>query len=67
MHSGRINKIIRHRGFGFIRDVDGRDIFFNLHSLVGINFEELSEDQKVEYDVEKSFKGPCAFNVKLVP
>lgn len=64
MHHGKINRLFRERGYGFIRDVDGRDIFFGVHSLVGLKFDELAEDQKVEYDVEKSRKGPLAFNVR---
>ncbi|MBU2063663.1 MAG: cold shock domain-containing protein, partial [Candidatus Omnitrophica bacterium] len=35
MHTGKIKKLVRDRGFGFISDTDGREIFFHQSSLVG--------------------------------
>ncbi len=66
MHKGKIKKIIRDRGFGFINDTDGRDIFFHQGSLVSINFADLKEGQEVEFEVEKTEKGPRAIDVKTV-
>jgi CspA family cold shock protein len=66
MHSGKIKKIITERGFGFISDTDGREVFFHQSSLVeGLNFSNLSENQEVEFDVEKTPKGPAAVNVHV--
>jgi CspA family cold shock protein len=65
MHVGKIKKLVRERGFGFIGDTDGREVFFHRSSLVNTPFESLSEEQEVEFDVEKSPKGPCAVNVRL--
>ena len=65
MHTGRIKKLIRDRGFGFISDTDGREVFFHRNSLVGVNFEALNEDDNVAFEVQKSDKGPCAVNVSL--
>lgn len=66
MHTGKIKKLVRDRGFGFIADTDGREVFFHSSSLVGMEFTALSEDQAVEFEVETSDKGPRAANVKAV-
>ena len=66
MHTGKIKKLIRDRGFGFISDADGNEVFFHQTSLVETSFDALSEDQAVEFEVEKSDKGPRAVNVHVV-
>jgi len=66
MHKGRIKKLVSDRGFGFINDVDGREIFFHQGSLVGITFDALKGDEEVEFEVEDSPKGPRAVNVSIV-
>jgi CspA family cold shock protein len=65
MHSGKIKKLVRDRGFGFISDTDGRELFFHQSGLVEVQFTALSEEQAVEFEVENSPKGPRAINVKL--
>lgn len=65
MHKGKINRLIRDRGFGFIDDTDGRNVFFHQSSLVGITFDDLRGDEKVEFEVENSPKGPRAVNVNI--
>lgn len=66
MHTGKIKKLVRDRGFGFISDTDGREVFFHRSSLVDVTFDSLNEEQKVEFEVENSPKGPSAVNVKVV-
>jgi cold shock protein len=67
VHTGKIKKLVRDRGFGFIDDTDGREIFFHQSSLTGgAVFTELQEDRKVEFDVEKSDKGPRAINIHMI-
>jgi CspA family cold shock protein len=65
VHTGKINKLIRDRGFGFIDDTDGRRVFFHKSSLEGVTFEALKEDEKVEFEVEDSPKGPRAVNIHI--
>jgi CspA family cold shock protein len=65
MHTGKIKKLVRERGFGFITDTDGREVFFHQSSLIDVQFDTLHEDQEVEFDVEKSPKGPRAINIKV--
>jgi CspA family cold shock protein len=66
MHTGKIKKLVRDRGFGFISDTDGSEIFFHRSSLVDVQFDALNEEQKVEFDTEKSPKGARAINVRVV-
>ncbi len=66
MHKGKINKVVRDRGFGFIDDTDGRQVFFHQSSLVGVGFDDLHGEEEVEFEVETSPKGPRAINVNIV-
>lgn len=66
MHTGKIKKVVRERGFGFISDTDGREVFFHQSSLVDVQFNSLKEEQKVEFEVENSPKGPCAVAISTV-
>jgi len=65
-HTGKIKKIVRDRGFGFISDTDGREVFFHQSSLVGVEFDSLKEEQKVEFEIENSPKGPRAVSISIV-
>ena len=65
MHTGKIKKVVRERGFGFISDTDGREIFFHQSSLVEKNFDALKEEQSVEFEIEDSPKGPRAVNISI--
>ncbi|MCM8789558.1 MAG: cold shock domain-containing protein [Candidatus Omnitrophica bacterium] len=66
MHTGKIKKIVSGRGFGFINDRDGREVFFHQSSLVDAQFSDLNEDTQVEFEIENSPKGPRAVNVHVV-
>jgi CspA family cold shock protein len=65
MHTGKIKKLVRERGFGFINDTDGREVFFHQSSLREVTFEALVENEAVEFEVEQSPKGPRAINVRV--
>ena len=65
MHKGKIKRLIKDRGFGFISDTDGREVFFHRNNLSGVEFERLDEEQTLEFDVENSPKGPRAINIKI--
>jgi len=66
VHTGKIKKLVNDRGFGFIADTDGREVFFHQSSLVEVSFSDLTESQDVEFDVENSAKGPRAINVRKI-
>lgn len=58
MAIGQIKKLVRDRGFGFIRPEGGtEDIFFH-SSATGGAFDSLNEGQTVEFDREKDPRDP---------
>ena len=65
MHTGKIKKLVRERGFGFISDTDGSEVFFHKNNLVGVEFDALNENDELQFEVEKSPKGASAINVSL--
>ena len=67
MHTGKVKKLVRDRGFGFISDTDGREVFFHQSSLLDAKFDALNEEQTVEFEIEQSPKGPRAINVRIIP
>ncbi len=67
MHTGKIKKLVRERGFGFISDTDGSEVFFHQSSLTDGQFDALNDGASVEFEVEKTPKGPRAINVRVVP
>ena len=65
MTQGTIKKITD-KGFGFIEDGSGQDMFFHSSSVEGVQFEELREGQQVSFDVGRGPKGPRAEKVQLI-
>jgi CspA family cold shock protein len=63
MH-GTIKRVIRDRGFGFVRTAEGQEVFFHRSSLKGLTFEDLKEGDSVELEVERGDKGPRATDVR---
>ena len=61
---GTIKRLVRDRGFGFIRSADGQEVFFHRTSLQNLSFEGLREGENVEFEVERGEKGPRAVNVR---
>ena len=65
MTEGKIKKLTD-KGFGFILQPNGQDLFFHSSELKNARFEELSEGQSVSYEVGQGQKGPCAQQVEVV-
>lgn len=61
---GTIKKLMRERGFGFIR-ANGYEIFFHRSGLHELDFEALKEGQAVEFELERGAKGLQAANVRI--
>lgn len=51
------------KGFGFIEQENGPDIFVHYSGINSDGFKTLSEGDKVTFNVEESEKGPAAFDV----
>jgi len=59
MATGVITRLIHQRGFGFIQPDDATgEVFFHSSAVEQPTFDELSEGQKVEFDVEPDPKQP---------
>ena len=62
---GIVKKWLDGRGFGFIEVDDSEDDVFVHHSELQGAY-SLVDGQRVEFEVEDSYKGPRATNVKVV-
>jgi CspA family cold shock protein len=51
------------KGFGFIEQESGPDVFVHVSAIAGEGFKTLAEGQKVEFTVTQGQKGPQAENV----
>ena len=64
MPNGTIKRIVRDRGFGFLRDEGGQDWFFHRSGVADGEFDKLAEGQRVTFEEEPSPKGPRATNIR---
>ena len=63
MATGTVKWFDDKKGFGFIEQDDGGDIFVHHSSIVMSGFRTLAEGERVSFDVEESDRGPVAKNV----
>ena len=54
------------KGFGFIEQSSGPDVFAHFSAIVGSGFKTLTEGQAVEFTVTQGQKGPQAENIMAV-
>lgn len=66
MNNGIVKWFNNSKGFGFIEQDNGPDIFVHYSGINTDGFKTLNEGDKVAFDVEESEKGPSAFNVTTV-
>ena len=63
MNTGTVKWFNAEKGYGFISDENGNDVFVHYSGLNMEGFKSLDEGQAVEYDVTEGAKGPQAVNV----
>ena len=54
------------KGYGFIADEEGNDVFVHYQEIQGDGFKTLQENDNVEFEVGEGDKGPKAMNVRKV-
>jgi cold shock protein len=64
MPNGVIKRLVRDRGFGFIRDDNGQEWFFHRSAVENGSFDGLNEGERVSFEEEPSAKGPRAGSVR---
>lgn len=63
MSTGTVKWFNNQKGYGFISDAEGNDVFVHYTGLNMEGYKTLEEGQEVEFDVTEGTKGPQAVNV----
>ena len=66
MAQGTVKWFNDQKGFGFISAEDGNDYFVHHSSILGEGFKTLKEGANVQFDIEKTDRGPRAVQVSVI-
>jgi len=66
MANGTVKWFNDQKGFGFIEQESGPDVFVHHSGINAAGFKSLKEGDRVSFDIEQGPKGPSAKNVTLV-
>ena len=66
MAEGTVKWFNPDKGFGFIAQDGGADVFVHFSAIEGNGYRNLNENDKVEFEVTQGAKGPHAANVRVI-
>ncbi len=66
MATGTVKWFSPEKGYGFISQENGPDVFVHFSAIAGDGYRNLEEGQQVEFEVTQGQKGPQAANVRPV-
>jgi CspA family cold shock protein len=66
MATGTVKWFNDSKGFGFIKQADGQDVFCHQSAIQANGFRSLTEGQTVEFEVTRGPKGLQASNVRVI-
>jgi CspA family cold shock protein len=66
MANGTVKWFNEQKGYGFITQEEGPDVFVHYSGINSSGFKTLKEGDRVTFDVEQGKKGPAAVNVKIL-
>jgi cold shock protein len=66
MATGTVKWFNGEKGFGFISQENGPDVFVHFSAISGTGYRNLNENDKVEFDLANGPKGPQAQNVRVI-
>ena len=66
MAEGTVKWFNESKGFGFIQQDDGNDVFVHYSAIQGNGFKTLNEGDRVSFEVVEGQKGPAAQNVEAL-
>jgi CspA family cold shock protein len=65
MATGVVKWFNERKGYGFIEQEDGPDVFVHYSGILASGFKTLNEGDRVSFDIEDGEKGPSAVNVTV--